>query len=350
MNHIDNAPGLVTILNGGCFTSIRITAFASPAEMPLNRRKFLTLASLSTVGVGFNHHRILAQSLQAQPPIASLIPTPQWQFIAVGDVGTGDQAQYDVAQAMVQFHQRNPFALALLAGDNIYDGGEMERIGEVFEQPYGPLLQHGITFHAVLGNHDVMSQRGEGQIRYPGFNMAGRYYTFTRDSVQFFALDTNPGPHWSAQLRWLEAELARSKANWKIVLGHHPIYASGLHSIKWELASRLGPLLGTPKLYPGLGEQLTPLFAKYQVQLYINGHEHHYERTQPIAGTTYLTCGVGSRLRPTGSSEWTAFASSQLGFAAIAVYDHQLVINGIGVNSQYFDHGIIDLTSGKAKT
>lgn len=314
--------------------------------MPLNRRRFLTLASLSTLGVGLGHKRSLTQSLQIQVPHPGplLAQAPRWQFIAVGDVGTGEQAQYDVAHAMVQFHRRHPFSLALLAGDNIYDGGEMERIGPVFEQPYAPLLQQAVKFHAVLGNHDVMSQRGEAQIRYPGFNMAGRYYTFTRDSVQFFALDTNPGTHWPAQLRWLESELAQSLAQWKIVLGHHPIFASGLHSIKWQLATRLGPLLGTPKLYPGLGEQLTPLFAKYQVQLYINGHEHHYERTQPIAGTTYLTCGVGARLRPTGSSDWTAFSSSQLGFAAIAVYDHQLVIHGMGVNGQPFDQGVIKPT------
>lgn len=311
--------------------------------MRLNRREFLTLAGLSGLGAGFLHNRALAQPLRVSSPTDQFVVVaphpPLLQFIAVGDVGTGEQAQYDVAQAMLHFHQHHPFPFVLLAGDNIYNGGEIERIGQVFEQPYQDLLQQRVKFHAILGNHDVMFNQGQDQIRYPGFNMQGRYYTFTQGPVQFFALDTNPGSHWSAQLQWFERELAQSYTDWKVVLGHHPIYASGLHSIKQRLAKQLGPLLGQAKVYPGLADQLTPLFAKYGVQLYINGHEHHYERTYAIAGTTYLTCGIGARLRPTGSSTWTAFANSQLGFAAIDVYTDQLIIKGIGVNGTPFDQG-----------
>jgi acid phosphatase len=45
---------------------------------------------------------------------------------------------------------------------------------------------------------------------YPGFNMTGRYYTFIRDNVQFFGLDTifgldtNGNADWKNQLVWLE--------------------------------------------------------------------------------------------------------------------------------------------------
>ncbi|WP_299404511.1 metallophosphoesterase [Acaryochloris sp. IP29b_bin.148] len=311
--------------------------------MRLNRREFLSLVSLSGLGAGFLHNRTLAQSSQLDNPTdpawTSPLDPPLLRFVAVGDVGTGEQAQYDVAHSMLRFHQRQPFPFAFLTGDNIYDGGDIQRIDQVFEQPYQGLLQHKVQFHAILGNHDVMSNQGQDQIRYPGFNMQGRYYTFAHGPVQFFALDTNPGHHWSAQLPWFKRELAQSNADWKIVLGHHPLYASGLHSIKQRLAKQLGPLLGQSKAYPGLADQLTPLFTQYGVQLYINGHEHHYERTHAIAGTTYLTCGVGARLRPTGSSTWTAFASSQLGFAVIDIYADQLIIKGIGVNGIPFDQG-----------
>lgn len=312
--------------------------------MLINRRKFLTLATLTGLGASSLHPKTPAQPLQVSNPRQAFLPTPGQpllEFIAVGDMGTGEQAQYDVAQAMVRFHQRHPYPLALLLGDNIYNGGDIAQIKQVFEQPYDPLLQQAVQFHAILGNHDVRSNQGKDQIRYPSFNMQGRYYTFAQGPVQFFALDTNPGQHWPAQLRWLDTALACSQAGWKIVMGHHPIYASGFHSIKQRLAKQLGPLLGQTKVYPDLTDQLPPLFAKYGVQLYINGHEHHYERTQAIAGTTYLTCGIGARLRPTGSSDWTVFASSQLGFAAIAVYEDQLIINGIGVNGNRFDQGMI---------
>jgi hypothetical protein len=43
-------------------------------------------------------------------------------------------------------------------------------------------------------------------------------------------------------------------------------------------------------------EMLTPIFQKYGVPLYINGHDHHYERSQSLKGTTYLICGAGAGL------------------------------------------------------
>ncbi|NJM68509.1 MAG: metallophosphoesterase [Acaryochloris sp. RU_4_1] len=314
--------------------------------MPLKRRKFLTLASLTGLSVGALHRQTLSQTLSFQDhPDSPTEPTdakPLLRWIAVGDVGTGEQSQYKVAQAMGRYRQTHPFDSVLLVGDNIYAGGEIDKIKQVFEEPYQDLLRQGVKFYAVLGNHDILSNQGEDQIRYAGFNMQGRYYTFSQGSVQFFALDTNSGHHQTEQLAWLEAALAESQADWKIVLGHHPIYASGLHSIRKHLLVQLGPLLGQHQPRTSLTDQLPPLFDKYNVQLYINGHEHHYERTLPIAGTTYLTCGIGgAQLRPTGKSSWTAFSSSQFGFAVGEVFSDQLVIKGIGVNGQPFDRGVV---------
>jgi hypothetical protein len=316
--------------------------------MPLKRRKFLTLASLTGLGVGALHRQTLSQPLSFQDRPHQPFPAqpsdakPLLRWIAVGDVGTGQQSQYKVAQTMSRYHKTHPFTSVLLVGDNIYASGEIAKIQQVFEEPYQDLLQQGVKFYAVLGNHDILSSQGEDQIRYSGFNMQGRYYTFSQGSVQFFALDTNLGHHQTEQLEWLETELARSQADWKIVLGHHPVYASGLHSIRQQLVAQFGSLFGQSQPQPVLGDQLLPLFAKYNVQLYINGHEHHYERTRPIAGTTYLTCGIGgAQLRPTGKSSWTAFSSSQFGFAVAEVFADQLVIKGIGVNGQPFDQGVI---------
>ena len=143
--------------------------------------------------------------------------------------------------------------------------------------------------------------------------MDGRYYTFEQGSVQFFALDTNPEAPWQEQLNWLEQELQQAKQPWKVVFGHHQIYASGMRGVVRELA-----------------DKLTPLFSRYGVQLYLNGHEHHYERTEAIEGTTYVTCGNGAKLRDVGESEWTAYSVSRLGFAAVEVYSNRLEIMGIG--------------------
>jgi 3',5'-cyclic AMP phosphodiesterase CpdA len=252
------------------------------------------------------------------------------RFVAVGDVGTGRPDQYAVAQALAQYRQMAPFPLVLLAGDNVYDHGEIAKIHQAFEQPYGELLQQGVTFYAALGNHDVRTRNGEDEVAYPGYNMIGRYYTFTQQPVQFFALDTNQAitkgadSQWREQLQWLRSELQRSQQPWKVVFGHHPVYSSGQHG-------------STPELI----EALPPIFADCGVQLYINGHDHNYERTVPIDGTTYVTTGNGALLRPVGHSSWTAHASSQLGYTAIEIYPHEMVVKATDTNNQVYDEAAI---------
>lgn len=300
--------------------------------MNLKRRQFLTLGSLSGFGLAVLAkilHTQIAQSKDISPGFTPVARTPGksplLRFVAVADTGTGTRSQYAVANAMTAYHRQNPYDLVILGGDNIYTNGEIEKLGEVFERPYQALLKKKVKFQACLGNHDIRTANGDLQVRYPGFNMNGRrYYTFRRNSVQFFALDTNHNADWKTQLPWLEKELSSSKAPWKVVFGHHQIYSSGAYGLNQ-------PFIDT----------LTPLFKKYGVQLWINGHDHHYERSKHINGTTYLTCGAGAGTRPVGTSEWTAHAAEKLSFAAVEVYADKMIISGIGTDNRIFDQGAI---------
>ncbi|MBW4632621.1 MAG: metallophosphoesterase [Iphinoe sp. HA4291-MV1] len=303
--------------------------------MKLKRRHFLFLSSLSALGLGFlgcvtrqaGKNAGIAVSKAAIPP-NSAKNNLLLRFVSVADTGTGDQGQYAVAKAMTNYHSKSLYDLVVLAGDNIYTNGEMEKIGAVFERPYASLLKQGVKFQAALGNHDIRTANGEPQLKYAGFNMKGRYYTFRRDNVQFFALDTNTNADWEKQLKWLEQELSASNEPWKIVYGHHPVYASGVYGSN-----------------PTFIKTFTPLFQKYGVQLYINGHEHHYERTRSINGTTYLICGGGAGTRPVGHSEWTEYSAEKLSFAAYEVYADRIEISGIGTDNRVFDKGIVPLKS-----
>ena len=225
---------------------------------------------------------------------------------------------------MENHYKEAPFPLVLMAGDNIYEDGEIKKLKKVFERPYRKLLSQDVQFRAVLGNHDIRENNGDQQVAYPPFNMEGRYYNFRQGIAEFFALETNKSAPWEAQLTWLETALANSTAPWKIVLGHHPVYSSGKHGN-----------------HPRLQETLCPLFKKYAVQLYCCGHDHHYERTYPIEGTTYLIAGGGSETRSVGSSSWTAYAQKVLSFASVEVSDEALVITGIDANNNVIDQGII---------
>jgi 3',5'-cyclic AMP phosphodiesterase CpdA len=301
--------------------------------MSLKRRQFLLFSSLSALATATPYRSIAAVvyagksfSRQINPKFAK--KDLLLRFVSVADTGTGAKGQYDVAQAMTNYHSKNPYDLIVLAGDNIYTNGEIEKISEVFERPYASLLKQNVKFQACLGNHDIRTANGEKQLKYPGLNMKGRYYTFSRGLVQFFALDTNDNADWKNQLSWLEQELSRSQATWKVVFGHHPIYASGVYGSN-----------------PAFIQTFTPLFQKYSVQLYINGHEHHYERTRAINGTTYIICGAGAGNRPVGKNEWTQYSTSNLSFAAYEVYADKIEVSGIGIDNRVFDRGVIPLKS-----
>lgn len=303
--------------------------------MNLKRRQFLFLGSLSAIGGGFLSWALAREySQNASMTDSAIAANPAkkdllLRFVSVADTGTGAKGQYAVAGAMNFYHKQNPYDLVILAGDNIYNNGEIEKINAVFERPYQALLKQGVKFQACLGNHDIRTANGDPQVRYVGFNMKGRrYYTFKRDRVQFFALDTNGNADWKNQLVWLEKELSLSKAPWKVVFGHHPIYASGVYGSSPEFI-----------------KTFTPLFQKYGVQLYINGHEHHYERTRSINGTTYMITGSGAGTRPVKRSDWTEYSAERLGFAAYEVYPDRIEISAIGTDKRVFDKGVIQLKS-----
>lgn len=285
----------------------------------IRRRRFLSL-----LAAGGLVTTLLAPWTSRGAATMAAAPEPAEQrlrLLAVADSGSGDAAQRAVAIQMADRHRQRPVQLVLLGGDNIYNDGDIALVRTHFEQPYRELLQGGVPFKAVLGNHDVRRDAGAGQLAYRGFGMEGRWYSFRRGPVQFFMLDTNPGDHWGAQLSWLRRQLAASRSAWKVVVGHHPLYSEGFYGDNAGLISRL-----------------TPLFKSYGVQLYINGHDHNYARTPPLQGTTYLTVGGGgASLRPVTLRRSGAKAVSVHSFAELDFNANELRLQAWDRNGKRID-------------
>ena len=196
------------------------------------------------------------------------------RFAVIGDSGTGERAQYEIAEKMDLYHETVNFDFVLMLGDNIYGGHRPEDFRKKFESPYHNLLDAGVKFYATLGNHDDPNER-----LYKPFNMGGqRYYTFKKGEVEFFVLDsTYMDPN---QLNWLEQNLQKSTARWRIAYFHHPLYSNGrAHGPDLDLRNRL-----------------TPLFRKYGVNVVFSGHEHSYERLIPEQSFHYFILGNSGKL------------------------------------------------------
>ncbi len=197
------------------------------------------------------------------------------RFAVIGDSGTGDRKQYDVAQEMELYRRTVGFEFVIMLGDNIYGGNRPKDFSEKFEKPFQPLLDAGIKFYAALGNHDDPNQ----ERLYKPFNMGGeRYYTFKKGPVEFFVLDSNYMD--PAQLQWLQQKLQKSDAKWKISYFHHPLYNVGKsHGPDVDLRS-----------------QLEPIFKQYGVNAVFSGHEHVYERVKPVGDIYYFVQGSSAKL------------------------------------------------------
>ena len=140
--------------------------------------------------------------------------------------------------------------------------------------------------------------------------MPSSYYTFSAGPVQFFALDTQSVALSDKQLRWLDRELSRSQARWKVVYGHHPIFSGGNYRDRPDLIAKLLPLL------------------RNRADAYIAGHDHNLQALRPEDGVHFYVAGGGGAglydLRP---YERSLFSSRTNGFAVIDADAAQLTVS-----------------------
>ena len=253
------------------------------------------------------------------------------RFAVIGDSGTGEPAQFQVAQEMESYRKAAGFDFVVMLGDNIYGGHSARDFEQKFELPYKPLLDAGVKFYASLGNHDDPNE----ERLYKPFNMSGeRYYNFKKGNVEFFALDsTYMDPR---QLDWLEKGLRNSSADWKICFFHHPLYSDGkFHGPDTNLRS-----------------QLAPLFLKYGVNVVLSGHEHVYERIKPEQGIYYFVLGNSGQLRLHNlrpSSDMQTGLDTDQGFMLVEISHDKLYFQTISRAGKTVDASVLPRQSKPAQ-
>jgi len=167
------------------------------------------------------------------------------------------------------------------------------------------------------------------------------YYSWDAGLVHYIALSTEL---WfgvtdlktdrKTQLAWLEQDLIKANANrqnvpWVIAHGHRDIYCTTGDDNDCDTPGDAGTVR----------KDLEPLFFKYGLDLWINGHEHSYERTFPLyngssdrsnvnpKATIYIVTGAaGSQEMHEGFDKdppsWSAFRSNTFGYSRALVHNH----------------------------
>src|SRR5688500_12301953 len=191
----------------------------------------------------------------------------------------------------------------IATGDNFYPYGVKSTADyhwiSSFETIYRAQSLH-VKWYPVLGNHDYISNP-DAQAQYSNISsrwtMPARYHSKkffingdTSQGVLFAFIDTDPlekkmrghkpdcikypAGGAEAQIRWLESIISDHSIKWKIGVGHHPVYTGG-----WRNSYQ------NTKNIQGL---LEPSFKKYNVDVYISGHDHHQEYYNPEGRTHYI--------------------------------------------------------------
>ncbi len=244
------------------------------------------------------------------PPVFSVAPPDApLRVLAFGDFGTGSEGQRRDAATMLAYHRQHPFNFGLTLGDNFYgrglDSPDNPRWQSQWEQLYGPL---GIKFYPVYGNHDYGDPDSPAaELAYsaksPSWVFPAPYYTFTAGAAQFFALDTIRLT--DTEIAWLDNELGKSTAQWRIVYGHYHIYSATRGDNDDQEDNLIGRLL--------------PILEKNHVQIYLNGHDHNLQEARTQSPVHFFTSGAGGAglydLKPTYKR--SIFKDKQFGFTVL---------------------------------
>ncbi len=247
--------------------------------------------------------------------LTELHTTGPARLILVGDTGTGEQPQKDVAAGMKTLQVANPVDAVILLGDNFYPDGPTSTSDPQWNTAFRDVYAPGdfpVPFYPVSGNHDY---RTDGQVQYDYVDPDGRW---TLDSpaevlpikadgvlvAEFFLIDSEQivtgTDQGNAIVTWTKQRIASSSAPWKFLAMHHPPVSHGKHG-------------NTAAIQSAFHDE----FVAGTIPMVFAGHDHDLElvRTDTV---DYVVSGAGAELRPL-PDVGQAFAASTLGFVELEI-------------------------------
>lgn len=220
-------------------------------------------------------------------------PSAEVVALVFGDVRGGADV---LAQLLALADRAATPDLLLFTGDAVGGNGGRQSEWDAFYAA-GESLFARVPMVSTIGNHE------DGAIiAFSSWALPGDEQWFSLDYGAAHLVVVDDSPWLSPDLDghgadFLRADLPGAPAGaWKIVMHHQPLYSASL--------SGHGPT-------EILRERWLGIFEQHAVDLALSGHDHNYERTLPMEGTTYVvTAGAGAPLYDSGTDVWTAVSAS----------------------------------------
>ena len=269
-------------------------------------------------------------------------------FLIASDLGrNGYYDQKQVAEMMGEVAGLADPEFVALAGDTHHFQGVRSIQDPLWLTNFEWIYKHPelmIAWHPVLGNHEYEGST-QAVLDYASvsrrWEMPDRYYAMTESvsegvDVLLLFIDTpplidkyrdNPVQHPDAgqqdmdrQLAWIDATLGASEAKWKVVLGHHPVYAG---TTKDEIERT------------DLQERLQPLLDKHKIDAMVSGHIHNFQHIRvPDSEVDYFVNSSASQSREVVPFEGALFANPDTGFTLCTVKKDELIITFVDKNGK----------------
>lgn len=317
---------------------------------PILRRSFFRRVFCSSAALQLN---LLTNRADTPLPKSGGTPSDH-NILLIGDFGSDDPSQAQVAEAMQSYVAKNGFTpdWLILLGDNFYgDLGPLtsitaERWLKGFETMYPTSVFPG-PCPAILGNHDYLDWLNgpETQLDYPRkhqsrWHMPSKWYRKDLGkTATFLFLDTNlPSIHpfetfqnpstpqsfhlspteEAAQWDWLDSQLASPRGAFTFVVGHHPVFSNGMHGDHRELIASLSPRL-----------------RKHQAHFYLAAHDHDLQHLEieGLPTSFVISGGGGAHQRPFQTANRPArFFRSILGFTHLSLNMNRCIVRHVDVH------------------
>ena len=202
-----------------------------------------------------------ASATSAQTAVVAAAPPPNPGEVVITAAGDIAGTPTDSAGTAAVIERINPLRVLTL-GDNAYPNGTAEEYAAFYDPNWG---RFKAKTSPVPGNHEYNTPGAAGYFSYFGDRVPGPYYSYDLGAWHLIALNTSiPMGTGSAQLQWLQADLAANAGRCTLAYFHIPRFSSGT-------------VHGDSAVVDPLWRALYAAGA----DVVLNGHEHNYERFAP---------------------------------------------------------------------
>lgn len=257
-----------------------------------------------------------------------------YNFIVANDLGrNGYYRQKPVAETLGEYAGEADAEFIAALGDVHHFDGVASVNDPLWMTNFESIYKHPelmIEWKAICGNHEYrgntqavldyskVSRRWDAPSKYysktielKGGAKAVLLFIDTTPLIDKYRKEANEYPDAQKedirkQLNWIDSTLQANKdARWKIVMGHHPVYAQTPknESERTDLQNRLEPILN-----------------KHQVAAYLCGHIHNFQHLKsPKGNVDYFVNSSGSLARKVSPVKETVFCSPKEGFMLVSM-------------------------------